>query len=170
MQVKLGHGAGYQATPTSAIRAMYQRVSDLLGNQLPLYTFVDIGAGKGKVLREWGKCLEEDDQHQFIVGIESDGGFERALKDTGYTYVIADAITFDYAKLADRYIFWLFNPFGVEECKEWVKQLNGLDVVVVLNNIDHAWVLFEAGFEILLEGTYVQERGNTWFLVRSVNE
>ena len=159
----MGDGNGYQPTPTGAIRHWHAVCS-----QLPGYTdrtFIDVGAGKGKVCREWAKLNSEAGIVQEIVAVESSPALTDRLCATALTadfnVVIGDATELNYQAFSPLLI-WLFNPF--EDIKPLLTALEDCDVQVVANNPAHATAMLEHGWQ-LLDLTYGGDNANSWFLI-----
>jgi len=111
MELMRGHGTGYQPTPLEDI--------DYWFDHLPLKgtltrTFVDVGCGEGVVLERWRLRSSELDQHPLLVGIESDIDLAASAAPHADMLLTGDAATFDYARLPQPLLLWLFNPFGAE--------------------------------------------------------
>jgi hypothetical protein len=162
----LGDGNGYQPTPTGAILHWFQVCS-----QMPGFTdrlFVDIGAGKGKVLREWRKQLWEAGLQQDCVGVESSRELSDALCATALTasfdVIIGDATEVDWSMFEQPLLCWLFNPFDTDSVRKLNAAMLPVDVLMVMNNPEHATALLELGWH-LVDLTYGGDSMNSWFLL-----
>lgn len=154
-----GHGTGYQPTPLEDI--------DYWFDHLPLQdsmarTFVDVGCGEGVVLERWRLRSSEHYQHPLLVGIESDIDLAAYAAPHADMLLTGDAATFDYSSLPQPLLLWLFNPFGLEPMMQLIERLQGLDVWVVANNVQHVAAMQEAGYE-LRSYWWRGERENVWF-------
>ena len=163
MELTRGHGTGYQPTPIEDI--------DYWFDHLPLKgtltrTFVDVGCGEGVVLERWRLRSSELDQHPLLVGIESDIDLAAYAAPHADMLLTGDAATFDYARLPQPLLLWLFNPFGLEPMMQLIDRLQGLDVWVIANNVQHVAAMQEAGFE-LRSYWWRGEHENVWFWLSS---
>ena len=162
----MGDGNGYQPTPTGAIRHWHAVCS-----QLPGYTdrtFIDIGAGKGKVCREWLKLNHEAGIEQAVVAIESSTDLVERLNGAalaaGFDVILGDATEVPYTMFDSPLLLWLFNPFN--DIDPLISALNGCDIQLVCNNPAHATRMLEYGWH-LLDLTYGGSSSNSWFLISS---
>jgi len=163
MELMRGHGTGYQPTPLADI--------DYWFDHLPLQdsmarTFVDVGCGEGVVLERWRLRSSELDQHPLLVGIESDIDLAASAAPHADMLLTGDAATFDYGSLPQPLLLWLFNPFGLEPMMQLIERLQGLDVWVVANNVQHVAEMQAAGYE-LRSYWWRGERENVWFWLSS---
>lgn len=148
-----GHGNGNQPAFTSEVRFWHDWLFRHIGPaQWAWFTFVDIGAGKGKVLLTWE---EANSIEQELFGIESDryvaGAAIRNLTRRNSKAIISttDAERFRFDLLDKKIIAWFCNPFGervmlrvlpnLEACKE---------VWLLYQNPKHAELMLERGWRL----------------------
>lgn len=163
MELTRGHGNGYQPTALADIDYWYKR---LPREGIMQRTFVDVGCGKGVVLRQWQERADRDGWWPTVVGIESDWPLSvRAwLRVNRYRSRIytADAIDFNYATLGGPLLLWLFNSFGPAECASWLPRLQGVDAWVIANRAEHVQLMMDAGWTMQAYW-HRGEQENTWF-------
>lgn len=155
-----GHGTGYQPTPAKDLTMVFHAVAEYE----PSFTdrvFVDVGAGKGKVLAGWSRLLDKHGLSQAVTGVELDP----ALAAHDSRIVVADAITFPYSTLSDRLLMWVFNPFTGDGFTRLIDGLDGLDALVVVNNPDDAMVLVQSGWDVPVV-LFREGQRNSWFVAR----
>lgn len=158
MELTRGHGTGYQPTPIEDIDYWF----DHLPVELFTRTFVDVGCGEGVVLQRWRELCDAADEHPLLVGIESDIDLAAYAAPHADMLLTGDAATFDYARLPQPLLLWLFNPFGAEPMQQLLDRLQGLDVWVIANNIIHVAAMQDRGYE-LRAYWWRGEQENAWF-------
>jgi hypothetical protein len=160
----MSYGNGYQPTAVKDVALMYRAVK-AYEPDFHTRAFVDVGAGKGKVLVKWRSLLAKDGLQQIVTGVEIDPVLHAKSADRGPVF-LADAAGFDYHMISDRLILWVFNPFGVEQFAELMQAVAGIDCLIVANNPAHVEVCINLGMAV----THVEWRGdqrNSWFLIDS---
>lgn len=162
-------GTGYQPTASKDLAMMFRAVSEY---EPDFYkrTFVDIGAGKGKVMVKWASLLSKYGMSQRILGIELDSNLvQKARKRVpdGTAVIEADATRYDYASLDNRLLLWIFNPFNVSAFADMLYQLRGVDALMVMNNPTHVEHCLLKGMPVPVL-RYRGEHRNSWFVVRHV--
>ena len=161
--LRRGHGTGYQPTPLEDVDYWYKHLPRAGVQQR---TLVDIGCGKGVVLRRWQERAAQDGWCPTVVGIESDPllAATARLQVKRYRSSIrrANAVTFDYASLGGPLLIWLFNPFNAGKVRLLLPRLRGLDVWVIANNPEHVAVL-QDDLWVMQAYWWRGEQENTWF-------
>lgn len=148
----------YQPISEASFRTLLARLADLVGAALPLYTFIDMGCGMGKVL-----LLAAEHPFRQVIGVEFAPELvaicEKNLrKDRAalqrrchtMTVTLADAADFSFPRCP--LVVFLYNPFGPEVLALLLKNLccaqrsGACEDFVVYHNAQHAHLLQEAGF------------------------
>lgn len=152
----VGEGTGYHATPIKDILAWYRPDSSR--------TFIDIGCGKGRVLRMWHILNSQNSVTQTLVGIESDpelAAYAASKGDGKYTVVVGDAAKHDYSQYGPV-LCWLFNPFGDLKMKQLARKLDEADAIVIANNPAHVDILLRRQWQPLVQ---YQGEVNHWYML-----
>ena len=164
----VAHGKPYMASWTSEIERSFELLHTSLGPRMPLYSFIDIGCGKGKVPIVWRLCGKKAGIHQRIVGLDYHRPFidiarhnhQKVFGNEG-EFVATDACTFDYSGLGNGLIAYLYNPFDDVILDKTLTQLRRIPCIIVYNIPVHAEVLPAHGFELIHERRGVNQNQET---------
>lgn len=151
------HGVLYMSSWTREIKRSFHALRALAGD-LGMFTFVDIGCGKGKVVLLWQKLLARSGIRQTVYGIDYYPPFiATARENSGKmfshpgNFLYADATTLDYSRFGKKLVVYLYNPFGEVILRKVLQRLKNADVFVIYNNPVHADVFPEFGYELVYE-------------------
>ena len=148
----------YQPISEGSFQTLLARLVDLVGAALPLYRFIDMGCGMGKVL-----LLAAEYPFQQVIGVEFAPELvaicEKNLREDraalqrrchATTVTLADAADFSFPR--GPLVVFLYNPFGPEVLAPLLNNLccaersGAYEDFVVYHNAQHAQLLEEAGF------------------------
>lgn len=169
----LQQGSPYQASWTSTVNRNYQWCRDYLGDRFAQHTFIDIGAGKGKVNLIWQQNLDRDQIKQRNVGIEyyeplttiARNNFRIMFNRPG-EFVTADASTADLRVYGDQLILYMFNPFNTLILLQMLRNLRGWPTVLVYNVPAAETLLTTQGFRVVERLTGLNQNQMTTFFER----
>ena len=149
----LDHGKPYMASWTSEIEKSFDFLQTRLGRRLGLYTFVDIGCGKGKVPIVWRLKCRQAGIDPRIVGMDYYPPFITIARDNhrkvfGHPgeFLLADAAAMDYAQLGPGVIAYLYNPFDAVILNAVLTRLRTIPTIVIYNIPTHSDVIGGHGF------------------------
>ncbi len=162
-------GTPYHASWTFEIKKSFALVRDKLGSDLSSYTFVDLGCGKGKAVLVWKLLLARHGVRQDMIGIDysesliqvARANYRKIFREEG-PFVVADAVTFNYAALSDKIMIYMFNPFDEIILQRVLDSLKGLKTVLIYFNADHEALVARNGW------TEVHRRKGFWGFNRSI--
>ncbi len=148
----------YQPISEDSFRTLLARLIDLVGAALPLYRFIDMGCGMGKVL-----LLAAEHPFRQVIGVEFAPDLvaicEKNLREDRaalqrrchtMTVVLADAADFCFPRCP--LVVFLYNPFGPDVLAPLLNNLccversGAYEDFVVYHNAQHAQLLQAAGF------------------------
>lgn len=164
----LAHGKPYMASWTSEIQQSFTLLCSSLGPRMPLYSFVDIGCGKGKVPIVWRLSCEAAGIEQRIIGLDYVASFidiarqnHRKVFGTEGEFIAADATNFHYGGLGNGLIAYLYNPFDDVILDQVLRQLRRIPCVVIYNIPTHADCFPRHGFELIHQRRGVNQNQET---------
>ncbi|NBW00671.1 MAG: class I SAM-dependent methyltransferase [Betaproteobacteria bacterium] len=164
----LAHGKPYMASWTSEIQQSFRLLTSSLGPRMPLYSFVDIGCGKGKVPIVWRLSCEASGIRQRIVGLDYVASFidiaqqnHRKVFGNDGEFIAADATDFRYETLGNGLIAYLYNPFDNVILDKVLRQLRRIPCVVIYNIPTHADCLPAHGFELIHQRRGINQNQET---------
>jgi len=155
----LGDSVDYLPSWTVTIRKAFRVVKQTLGAQALGSTFVDVGAGKGKVCIVWAQELRRAriasgdllavDISEVLCGVASENLAKAGL--TGKVRIVIE----DAAQLSldehPQILLWLYNPFGAETLSKLLRETYGRVVGIVYSNpVAHETVV-SAGYELIYQ-------------------
>lgn len=154
----LNHGKPYMASWTSEIETSFDLLRASLGRRFGLYTFIDIGCGKGKVPIVWRLRCEAAGIEQPMMGIDYYPPFI-TIAQANHTKVfgnpgdfrVMDATAMDYSRLGQGLIVYLYNPFDAVVLDAVLTRLRTIPCLVIYNIPTHAEVLPRHGFALIHE-------------------
>jgi SAM-dependent methyltransferase len=149
-------GTFYMASWTSEIDWAYEGTRALLGAEFDAFTFVDVGCGKGKAVLRWTELCARDGSPQSIAGFDyheplvaiARRNHEKLFGAPG-RLTTDDAEGFDVTPLGGRVLCYLYNPFGPDLMRRFLRRLRGLDVVLIYNHPAEDATLREEGFIVV---------------------
>ena len=141
------------ASWTSEIGKSFDLLGARLGQRMGLYTFVDIGCGKGKVPIVWRLKCRDIGIDPRIVGIDYYPPFitiardnhRKVFGDPGEFHA-TDATIMDYARLGPGLIAYLYNPFDAVILDAVLTRLRTIPTIVIYNIPTHTDVVGAHGF------------------------
>ena len=152
----LAHGKAYMASWTSEIEKSFSLIHGVLGKAFPLYSFIDIGCGKGKVPIVWRLECQRLGLKQRIIGIDYYPPFidlaqsnHHKVFGTPGEFICADAESINYGSLGSALITYLYNPFDDQIMNAALKALRRLPCIVIYNIPTHTDLLGQHGFELI---------------------
>ena len=153
----------YQPISERSFRPSLAALIDLLGAALPLYSFIDMGCGMGKVL-----LLAAEYPFRQVIGVEFApdlaGICEKNLREDREAVqrrchtvkvVVADAAEFSFPE--GPLVVFLYNPFGPQVLAPLLNNLccveksGAYEDFVVYQNAEHVQLVQEAGFSEVWE-------------------
>ena len=154
----LEHGKPYMASWTSEIEKSFDLVGELFGKRFGLYTFIDIGCGKGKVPIVWRLKARAAGLSPRILGIDYYPPFveiarvnhQKVFGDPG-EFLVCDATEMDYSALGPGLIAYLYNPFDAVVLDRVLCRLRTLPCILIYNIPTHADRVHGHGFTLLHE-------------------
>ncbi len=146
----------YQPISEGSFHSVLAALTHVLNSALPLYSFVDLGCGMGKVL-----LLASEHPFRQVIGVEYAPDLaaiceknireDRAAPDRragSVTVAVGDAAEFAFPE--GPLVVFLFNPFGTPVLASVLKNLcnrsRADETFVVYHNAEHARLVQEAGF------------------------
>jgi hypothetical protein len=170
----LNQGSAYQASWTSTINRNYQWCRDYLGDRFAAHTFIDIGAGKGKVNLIWQQNLDRDQITQRNMGIEyyeplvtiARNNFKIMFQRPG-EFVVADAATANLRTYGDQLIIYMFNPFNTLILLQMLRNLRGWPTLLIYNVPAAETLLTTQGFQVVERFSGPNQNQCTTFFERS---
>lgn len=159
------HGFIYMASRTIDIKKSFSTAHQVLGNEFESFDFLDIGSGKGKVILVWHLLCKKSGCIQNIQGIEhsqilvdiAKANFVSMFKyHSNEIFTYGDFTNFDFGKLSDKLIIFLFNPFDDVLILKLIEKIKSKKVFVIYSAANYAKVFIENNF---LE---VKKNKNRW--------
>jgi len=154
----LAHGKPYMASWTSEIEKSFDVLRNHLGKRMGLYTFIDIGCGKGKVPIVWRLKAQAVGLAPRILGIDYHTPFvdmaranHRAVFGTPGDFMVCDAAAMDYGSLGNGLIAYLYNPFDGVLLDKVLARLRTIPCVLIYNIPTHADRVPVHGFSVIHE-------------------
>lgn len=148
-------GTCYTASWTSEIDWAFRETRALLGPEFDAFAFVDVGCGKGKAVLRWTELCRRAGSAQRIAGFDYHAPLVEVARrnhaklfGTPGRLTTDGAETFAFAPLGGRVLCYLYNPFGADLMRRFLRRLDGLDVVVIYNNPVEDAALRDLGFVV----------------------
>ena len=154
-----GDEVEYLPSWTVTVKRAFRVVGKFLGTGALAQTFVDVGAGKGKVCVVWARELRRAGLSEArVLGVDISEKLchiaDENIAHAGLSARVAirqhDAADLRLDDI-DRVILWLYNPFGESTVLKLLKNLQGrVAAILYCNPVAHS-VIVAAGYEVKYE-------------------
>ena len=154
-----GDEVEYLPSWTVTVKRAFRAVRKLLGTGALAHTFVDVGAGKGKVCVVWARELRRAGLPEAkVLGVDISEKLRHIAEvNIAHAGLLATVVIrqHDAADLrlddVDRVILWLYNPFGESTVSKLLNNLQGrVEAIVYCNPVAHS-VILAAGYDVRYE-------------------
>lgn len=147
---------GYMCSWTSELVRSFDAAREILGARFSLFTFVDIGCGKGKALLVWQEQLLKIGANSQVFGVEyyqplteiAIANYRLLFHSEGHIFT-ADATTFDYDNIGDHIIAYLYNPFDANILATFLSRISNKHALIIYNNPVHLDAIVRHGFRLV---------------------
>jgi SAM-dependent methyltransferase len=137
----LEKGHSYQASWTSEVRNSFNWCRRHLKDDFQRFSFVDVGCGKGKVNLIWQQELLRHNLTQRNVGVDyyeplltiARNNWQIMFPKTKSEFYLGDAASYDFRRLGDQLIVYMFNPFSTMVLLEFIRNLKDWPTILIYN-------------------------------------
>lgn len=157
--VARGDAVEYLPSWTVTVKKAFSVLRDVLGAPTLAHTFIDVGAGKGKVCVLWARELRRAGMPEVSVrGVDISARLCQIARDNVARAGLDRQVVLDEQDAlglrlndGERVILWLYNPFGEATLGKLLENIRGqVEAIVYCNPLAHETVL-DAGYEVKYE-------------------
>jgi hypothetical protein len=153
----LERGNPYQASWTTTVNNAFDYTHRYLKDSMQRYTFVDVGSGKGKVNLVWQQNLNRLAITQRNVGVDyyeplnviARNNWRQMFPNRPPEFYQGDAATYDFRRLGDKLIIYMFNPFSTMIMLPFLKNLKAWPTILIYTVPTGDVLIKGNGFQVL---------------------
>lgn len=145
-----GDEVEYLPSWTVTVKKAFAVLRDVLGAPALAHTFVDVGAGKGKVCVVWARELRNAGLSGVIVrGVDISAKLCQIARDNVARAGLSQQVHIDEHDAArlrfdgdERVVLWLYNPFGEVTLGKLLGNIRGqVEAIIYCNPVGHDTVV-----------------------------
>jgi SAM-dependent methyltransferase len=162
-------GSAYQASWTSEIRASFDQVHKLCGQDFGRFSFVDVGCGKGKVNIVWQQELDRVnvvmpniglDYYQPLITI-AQNNWRKVYPTRPSKFILGDAAQHDLRRHGEKLILYMFNPFSTMIMLQMLRKIKDWPTVLIYNVPACDQIVRASGFKVVDQRRGPNQNQNT---------
>lgn len=152
-----GDEVEYLPSWTVTVKKAFAVLRDVLGVPALAHTFVDVGAGKGKVCVVWARELRHAGLSGVTVrGVDISAKLCQIARENVARAGLSQQVGIDEHDAAtlrfdgdERVVLWLFNPFGEVTLGKLLENIRGqVEAIIYCNPVAHDTVV-AGGYEVM---------------------